>query len=490
MNKLMLIFLALGILVPGEGRSQISFSKVYYDSLQQGISANAFTSTFDNQFIIVGPDGYILKVDSAGNVLWSKKVADADFTCISKTNDSCVIASGTGIYKIANNGNIVWARKFIEKLYIASVWQTFDHGYVVTGRRENSSQPSEIFIGKFNSAGNLDWAKSFTVTNFMNQGASVKQAPDSSYFVCGYAKSSPSFTTSAFLAKLSSSGNIQWVKTYIDANYLQCNDFIVSKGRITLFLTSSNGSLLMRTDTSGNLLWCKNYYRVSPAGKLYKKSDETFLLIGTYFLATADTLGNILWENGYELEVCDAVETKDHGFLVLGVGPLIRVKTHAECPQVGIIKTDSQGLAISCVSFGRNISVTQYSLSGDIHLYPTSSTSVNYTPVNSGVNNVPVVVDSGCVAVLGRVREIHSNTSISAYPNPFSASTTFQLPRALSFGTLTVFDCFGRMVAQRNNIDGQTIIFNRDNLKDGLYYYRIQQDLDLIKEGKLLITNK
>lgn len=86
------------------------------------------------------------------------------------------------------------------------------------------------------------------------------------------------------------------------------------------------------------------------------------------------------------------------------------------------------------------------------------------------------------------MNESNSNQQISVYPNPFSTKTTFKTDNAFKDATLIVYNIFGQQIKQIENIYGQTIIFNRDNLPSGLYFFRLTQDSKLIMADKLVIT--
>ncbi|MFT5647369.1 MAG: hypothetical protein ACI976_002059 [Aureispira sp.] len=75
------------------------------------------------------------------------------------------------------------------------------------------------------------------------------------------------------------------------------------------------------------------------------------------------------------------------------------------------------------------------------------------------------------------------------YPNPFSTQTTFRTSEKLKNAILTIYDSYGHIVKQRQNISGQTIIFHRDNLPSGVYFSRLVEDNVAIVARKLIITD-
>ena len=80
---------------------------------------------------------------------------------------------------------------------------------------------------------------------------------------------------------------------------------------------------------------------------------------------------------------------------------------------------------------------------------------------------------------------------INIYPNPFSSSTIIQTQAntILKDACLTVYNSFGQQVKQLKNISGQTIILQRDDLSNGLYYINLTQDNKTITTEKLIIID-
>ncbi|MBA3284491.1 MAG: T9SS type A sorting domain-containing protein [Nitrosopumilus sp.] len=81
------------------------------------------------------------------------------------------------------------------------------------------------------------------------------------------------------------------------------------------------------------------------------------------------------------------------------------------------------------------------------------------------------------------------NKYLTIYPNPFSSTTTLQTDNIFHNAVLTVYNSHGQTVKQIDNLSGQTIIFQRDNLSSGLYFLRLTGDNTIFYAGKLVITD-
>jgi hypothetical protein len=88
------------------------------------------------------------------------------------------------------------------------------------------------------------------------------------------------------------------------------------------------------------------------------------------------------------------------------------------------------------------------------------------------------------------IMDISLSASVNIFPNPFSTQTTLQTDKLFKDATLTVYNSFGQQVKQINNINGQTITLQRDNLSNGLYFLQLTQDNKIITNDKIVITDK
>ncbi len=75
------------------------------------------------------------------------------------------------------------------------------------------------------------------------------------------------------------------------------------------------------------------------------------------------------------------------------------------------------------------------------------------------------------------------------YPNPFSSHTVLELKVPVTNATLTVYNLYGQRVKQINNLSGQTINLQRENLPTGAYFIQLMQNDEIIATGKLVVTN-
>ncbi|HRP38235.1 MAG TPA: right-handed parallel beta-helix repeat-containing protein [Chitinophagales bacterium] len=141
------------------------------------------------------------------------------------------------------------------------------------------------------------------------------------------------------------------------------------------------------------------------------------------------------------------------------------------------------------VAFGSNLNASNnYWCTSD----STSTTAViydGYDNINLGLVNFMPLDTEQCYLATGIPMNTVQHFSFNIFPNPFSTQTTLQTDIPLHNATLMVDNCFGQTITQIRNINGQTIVFNRDNLPSGLYFVRLMQDSKIIAAKKLIITD-
>jgi hypothetical protein len=81
----------------------------------------------------------------------------------------------------------------------------------------------------------------------------------------------------------------------------------------------------------------------------------------------------------------------------------------------------------------------------------------------------------------------NSNTIIS--PNPFSIETNITTGKTLKNASLTVYNCFGALVKQIDNINEQNIVLKRENYPSGLYFIHIRENSRTVTIDRLVIMD-
>jgi hypothetical protein len=98
------------------------------------------------------------------------------------------------------------------------------------------------------------------------------------------------------------------------------------------------------------------------------------------------------------------------------------------------------------------------------------------TCIQSGQNNLDTIKYS-------------NKKLISIFPNPFQDTTTIQANSNLKNATLNMYNSYGKIVKQVNNLSGQTMCLSRGTLSSGLYFIKLTEENKVIAVEKILITD-
>ncbi len=493
-----------------------TYSTVLSHHFQTDVHIHALAATVDNAYMLAGQTegqpGLLLRVDSAGNFIWGKKYLanhtnvypDIVFYSITGTIDSCFMLAGTVynpastkldalLMKINGNGDTLWTKAISDStnyLTILSVKQTFDHGYSMTGIAEGNSQ-NYVFAAKTDSAGNLEWS-SILWDSPNSEGTSIKQTPDSGYIIAG------SSGLDAMLIRLSPAGAIDWAKKYHCTNqaYSTGNDVEIMNDGFLFYMNTNNFSILLKADSSGNKVWSQTYdlYASNSSWghnkqKLHKTKDSSYIFVsGDCFtfggFIKVDSTGNVIWEKYLNLAPIEAIESTDHGYFVVGFGPLCGVRSRTWIPEIGIIKTDSLGDEQDCLLSRIPVFYNDTFLVSNAVL--SSLTGATIRDIYPEADTITLIQRPGCVDFSGGINENNTEDNIIVFPNPSSGIFTF-IQNDHKEASIEIYDAYGKTIYQSPMNSGKLEIDFRD-YSTGIYFYRVISSDKIISTGKLLHT--
>ena len=204
---------------------------------------------------VSGWDFYVAKYDASGTVIWAKSASSGI------GNSICTDAAG----------NVLVAGAFGNTITFGSVTLT-----------NSTSSSSDLFIVKYDTNGNVLWAKSAqgaisrcSITVDLSGNAFVTGTFRSPTLVIGSTTLTNSGNSRIFLAKYDTNGNVLWAKsaggTNFDYSYsvsadISGNAFIVGGfnsptiifGSTTLINAGIDDVFLAKYDPNGNVIWAKS----------------------------------------------------------------------------------------------------------------------------------------------------------------------------------------------------------------------------------------
>lgn len=85
---------------------------------------------------------------------------------------------------------------------------------------------------------------------------------------------------------------------------------------------------------------------------------------------------------------------------------------------------------------------------------------------------------------------LHENqimTSMNIAPNPFSTSARISTSH-MQDASLTISKCLGQIVQRKDHLSGSSIVIERDNLPEGLYFLQIKVNNCFIGNWKMIVS--
>ncbi|MBL7928971.1 MAG: hypothetical protein JNL47_05790, partial [Bacteroidia bacterium] len=172
-----------------------------------------------------------------------------------------------------------------------------------------------LTLMKLDSAGNLLWSKA---NDLARSGRKIIKLSDGNLIILGelFETSPPTSRKSTLLSKADTSGNILWSRVYFDSigfygtDVIELPDkgFALTGGLSDIFNQQEDKIFLIRTDSAGNVLWCKLYGNGYPG--YYSRSvvtthDGGFIVGGNMVdiydivVFRTDSLGNLIWSKQF-----------------------------------------------------------------------------------------------------------------------------------------------------------------------------------------------
>lgn len=118
--------------------------------------------------------------------------------------------------------------------------------------------------------------------------------------------------------------------------------------------------------------------------------------------------------------------------------------------------------------------------------YPVA---IVHADVNNVIKDVEYLIDTLTTAV-NEMPQFNHNKSAVAFPNPFNNYTTISVHNAeKSKISFCLFDQYGKKIKQIKKVRNNNIKIYRENLPQGVYFYKIYSNKKTISSGKLIIVD-
>jgi len=308
--------------------------------------ASSVLITDDGGYIISGQtksygaglnDVWLIKINASGDTLWTKTfggnnndssyeiqhTSDNGYIIIGLTNSFGAGLNDVWLIKTNASGDTLWTKTFGGSNHElgASVQQTLDNGYVITGSTGSFGAGSEdAWLIKTDASGDTLRTKTFGGSD-AERFLSIQQTDDSGYIMTGYTNSIGAGSRDVWLVKTNVSGDTLWTKTYggsgaESGNSVFATDdggYIIS-GYTDSYGAGSNDAWLIKTDASGDTLWTKTIggSEDDRINSVYQTTDQGYIITGqtksygqgnndTWLIRTAPDVSTFVTENSSDI---------------------------------------------------------------------------------------------------------------------------------------------------------------------------------------------
>ena len=436
-------------------------------------------------------DFFITKLDVTGNLLWSKSMGstgnDASF-CLNVDNNNNILIGGmfegnldfdlsvstntltsygfqdAYILKLDPNGNYLWAKQMgcstdndqcnaittdaIGNVYTTGIFfSNADFDTSISTYTLQSNGQNDVFISKFDTNGNLSWAKSFGATGSETSSA-ICIDQNNKVLSTGYYTQTTDFDPDGGVVTLTNSGG---------------DDLYIHKMGFCTILPNSP----INTTFSNNQFICDNQSTVlsaSSAGTINWYSSPTSTVVlssGTNYTSSVLSVGTYSFY--VEAFTCTTSATRSEITVTVNILPIIVATTSNTLLCVGqtatLTASGANTYTWSAIGNGNNVAVS-----------PTVATSYSVTGTdNNGCSNLATITQS--VSLCTGIAQLENELTVSVFPNPFTDMITIK--NSFENSIIMIVDVLGKVVFEKQIVSAETNI-DLSDLNVGIYQLMVK----------------
>ena len=248
----------------------------------------------------------VLKVDSAGNIVWQKGLS-FDPQSVGRYPGGYVVAGGSGLYSFAEDGSLLWSASYdfpSSYLYVSTesvIW--IGTKILLLYRIYDTALSSYVpALVSLDTMGNLQTARVFG--GLRHPGGIV-------WHTGGLYMVATDSLSNLVVVKLDTSGNVQWAKRYgVSVTLGVKTHSIAPLGNGLVVSVTGSSSFLLHLDGSGSVLWAK----MINGNLRAMTTDSTGIYVAAYYVAKLDSTGSPIWSRTYNTDT-----SYNHIFFDVGV---------------------------------------------------------------------------------------------------------------------------------------------------------------------------
>jgi gliding motility-associated-like protein len=259
--------------------SSICFSQSYFQKFlySTGMIGQIY-ETPDKGYFLTGslspyPDGYISKIDSNFNIVWSKYFQGRSLGAMVKIKNGSYFATlGNQLVKFNDQGIFTIVNTYDIKTfmggYYSNIVQAGPNKLILGGNVFGGGNPNDWMVTVIDTMGNINWVKRYGGFS-ADDGGFVDALPNGEILVSGEPESNNDGTSNQNygLIKLDSMGNYIWGKDFGTRfgefgwmAKLTRDNYITYLGGGSDSTSGFNSPLVAKFDLNGNIVWLKKFH--------------------------------------------------------------------------------------------------------------------------------------------------------------------------------------------------------------------------------------
>lgn len=524
------------LLTPSFAQGQYLRVNNYYGGAQYDI-AHDMVRTSDGGYVLAGntasfgpnaasltPNGYVIKVDEAGELLWTLHFGDTqaeELHAIAPVGDGSFLVAGFTripgailnadilVARVSATGALLWAKRYGTAVDAEYAWDLCALGndqFVLAGSVGGTAigSATDALVMKINAAGDVSWTnRSNTTVN--DEAWGIAPAADGGLFVTGtYSNDAPPNYVDLFIAKMSATGSLEWRNQYVGADS-DGGEAIVGTpdgGAVVAgfgVLNTNNGMIATRVSANGTVSWSEHlsFAAAQYPHDILLTSDGRYLITGTndidpssnparsIFLLEPDgeLVTHTLHMTSFgPIEGHSAVENPDHTFTFAG---LMRLNTSTQAQDMsltrsGIANFGTGDVCLAVHADGTTNEPFAYTLS------PLSATpaALTYAPTAlSWTAGTGGIAGSVCSNVGVNDRDVDGAASLQLVPNPAIEHITLRLSADETLSAFEVIDARGTVVRSERSLMGTSTTLDVSHWPSGIYLCRA-----ILRDGRVVAS--
>jgi len=321
-------------------------------------------------------DMWLVKTDSNGVMQWNATyggVLDDAANCLIQTGDGGYVLAGyvnpsdgsyqsSWLVKTDASGKLLWSQTLPGQA-ANSVVSAGDGGYALAVVYNDA-----FGLVKVNSVGNIQWNQTYAGPSDEAMTQSVIKTSDGGYALAGWTMTNSTGSHGARLVKTDSSGNIMWSQTYPGLGVYS----LIQTSDGNYAMTGDRACLLI-TDPSGSILWNETYDSVTEPQKWFTRAYSLVEMSANDFAMAGAS--NIFGNGGLDVDLIT-----------------VTLKTDVTPPTITVLSPENKTYVSSNVplTFYSNQSVQWmgYAIDNGLNATITGNTTLPQLP--DGFHNITV----------------------------------------------------------------------------------------------------